>query len=162
MARRVFFSFHYERDIWRANVVRKSWITKDRIDAGFFDASLWEKAKTKGKEALKKLVRDGLKNTSVTVVLIGAETSKRPCVDFEIMESCKEGKGLLGVYIHQIEDIEGDTDKKGVNPFSTIYTTKNGKKKYLSECYPVYDWVNDDGYNNIGTWIEDAAKDAGR
>ncbi len=66
MARRVFFSFHYERDIWRANVVRKSWITKDRIDAGFFDASLWEEAKTKGKEALKKLVRDGLKNTSVT------------------------------------------------------------------------------------------------
>ena len=41
MARRVFFSFHYERDIWRANVVRNSWLTKDREAAGFFDASLW-------------------------------------------------------------------------------------------------------------------------
>lgn len=30
MARRVFFSFHYERDIWRANQVRNRWITKDR------------------------------------------------------------------------------------------------------------------------------------
>ncbi|MDL1957599.1 MAG: TIR domain-containing protein [Candidatus Desulfofervidus auxilii] len=24
MARRVFFSFHYERDVWRANVVRNT------------------------------------------------------------------------------------------------------------------------------------------
>ena len=38
MARRVFFSFHYERDHWRANVVRNSWVTKDRESAGFFDA----------------------------------------------------------------------------------------------------------------------------
>jgi len=28
MARRVFFSFHHERDVWRANVVRHSWVTK--------------------------------------------------------------------------------------------------------------------------------------
>jgi len=38
MARRVFFSFHYGRDIWRANVVRNSWLLKgDREDAGFWD-----------------------------------------------------------------------------------------------------------------------------
>ena len=47
MARRVFFSFHYERDIWRANVVRNSWVTQDREAAGFWDASLWEEAKKK-------------------------------------------------------------------------------------------------------------------
>lgn len=162
MTRRVFFSFHYERDIWRANVVRNSWITKDRIDAGFFDASLWEEAKTKGDEALEKLIRNGLKNTSVTVVLIGAETSKRPCIDFEIKESYREGKGLLGVYIHKIEDEDGKIDKKGGNPFSTLYVKTNGEKKYLSDTYPVYDWVNDDGYNNLGAWIEEAAEAAGR
>ena len=44
MARRVFFSFHYERDVWRANVVRKSWVTKpDRKTAGFIDAAEFEK-----------------------------------------------------------------------------------------------------------------------
>ncbi len=47
MARRVFFSFHYERDIWHANVVRNSWITQDREAAVFWDASLWEEAKKK-------------------------------------------------------------------------------------------------------------------
>ena len=49
MARRVFFSFHYERDIWRVNVVRNSWLTKGREAAGFWDASLWEEAKKKGR-----------------------------------------------------------------------------------------------------------------
>ncbi|KKL85384.1 hypothetical protein LCGC14_1955320 [marine sediment metagenome] len=36
MVRRVFFSFHYEGDIWRSNVVRNSWVTKDRETAGFW------------------------------------------------------------------------------------------------------------------------------
>ena len=47
MAKRVFFSFHYQDVIdFRANVVRNHWITKsDREDAGFFDASIWETAK---------------------------------------------------------------------------------------------------------------------
>jgi len=38
MARRVFFSFHYERDNWRAGQARNSWVTKDRESAGFWDA----------------------------------------------------------------------------------------------------------------------------
>ena len=44
MAKRVFFSFHYQDVIdFRANVVRQHWVTKpDREDAGFFDASVWE------------------------------------------------------------------------------------------------------------------------
>ena len=32
----------------------------------------------------------------------------------------------------------------------------------LSEIYPTYDWVNDDGRANMGKWIEAAAKRAGR
>jgi hypothetical protein len=28
--------------------------------------------------------------------------------------------------------------------------------------YKTYDWVNDDGFNNIASWIEAAAKAAGR
>ena len=28
-ARRVFFSFHYQRDIWRVNQVRNHWVAKD-------------------------------------------------------------------------------------------------------------------------------------
>jgi hypothetical protein len=47
MAKRIFFSFHYQDVIdFRANTVRNHWLLKkDREDAGFFDASVWEKAK---------------------------------------------------------------------------------------------------------------------
>jgi hypothetical protein len=42
MAKRVFFSFHYDDVIaFRANVVRKHDVTKDTGTAGFFDASIW-------------------------------------------------------------------------------------------------------------------------
>lgn len=40
MARRLSFSFHYEREVWRANVVRNSSVTEERGAAGFFDTSL--------------------------------------------------------------------------------------------------------------------------
>lgn len=82
MARRVFFSFHYERDIWRAGVVRNSWRTKpDREAAGFFDASIWEEAKKKGDAAIRRMIDDALKNTSVTAVLIGNQTANRDYVN---------------------------------------------------------------------------------
>lgn len=55
MARRTFFSFHYQRDIWRANVVRNSGVVIGSSAAGFQDASLWEEAKKKGDTEIKKL-----------------------------------------------------------------------------------------------------------
>lgn len=89
MAKRVFFSFHYQDVIdFRANVVRKHWRTKsDRKDAGFFDASIWETAKRTSSLALKRLINSELQNTSVTVVLIGSGTYARRWVRYEIIKS---------------------------------------------------------------------------
>lgn len=162
MARRVFFSFHYERDIWRTNVVRNSWVTKEREAAGFWDASLWEEAQKKGEEAIKKMIEDGLKNTSVAAVLIGKETSGRKWVRYEVRRSHEDGKGLLAVYIHGIEDNSGKTDEKGDTYFGEIGTDANGKSVYFSQLYPSYDWIADKGYDNFGDWVEKAAKKAGR
>ena len=70
MSQRVFFSFHYQDVIdFRANVVRKHWITKpDREDAGFFDTSIWENAKKTSPLALKRLINGELQHTTVTTV----------------------------------------------------------------------------------------------
>jgi len=94
------------------------------------------------------MIDEGLKGTSVTAVLIGAETSERKWVKYEIKKSVEKGNGLLGVYIHKLKDKNKETDKKGKNP--------------LAEIYPTYDWVVDDGYNNFGDWVEKAAERAGR
>ena len=77
MARRVFFSFHYERDSWRAGQVRNSGAFKDIDDAGYWDHAKWEEVKKKGDSAISKWIDDALKGSSVTVVLIGKELQNR-------------------------------------------------------------------------------------
>jgi MTH538 TIR-like domain (DUF1863) len=163
MPRGAFFSFHYSRDIWRANVVRNCWLTHaDREAAGFWDGSLWEKTKLEGRQAIHDLIDDGLFNTSVTVVLIGAQTSTREYVTYEIEESRSRGKGLLGIYINNIENQKNEVDLTGDNPFDSLYTVQNGMRVKYSSIYPSYYWYGDDGYEKIGKWIEVAAKAAGR
>jgi len=163
MARRVFFSFHYERDIWRASIVRNSWVTKpDREAAGFWDAAEWEEVKRKGEEAVKRWINKNLEGTSVTVVLIGAETATRKWVNYEIKKSYEKGNGMLGIYIHKIKDKDGKTDRKGENPFDYLYIERNGNRIYLSQIFKTYDWIDDKGYYNIGKWIEEATKQAKR
>lgn len=163
MARRTFFSFHYERDIWRANVVRNSWVTREREASGFFDASLWEEAKRKGDAAIRRMIDAGLANTSVTCVLIGAETADRDYVAYEIEQSYNAGKGLLGVRIHSVKDRFSQTDFAGSNPFQGFTVTDAyGRRTSLASVVPIHDWVRDNGYSNLGSWIESAALQAGR
>ena len=163
MARRVFFSFHYERDVWRANQVRNSWVTKPNTEAaGFVDAAAFEEVKKKGDAAVKKWIDDQLSGTSVTVVLIGAETNNREYVKYELEQSWKKGNGIVGIYIHQLKDKDGKTDSKGSNTFGPIFTSSTDDLTYFYQRFETHDWVDDDGYNKLGDWVEAAAKKAGR
>jgi hypothetical protein len=160
MARKTFFSFHYDQDNWRAGIVRNSWVTQaDRQAAGFFDSAAWEAVKKRTDSEIERWIDQQLDGTSVTVVLIGEKTYGRKWINYEITSSHKKGNGLLGIYIHQIKDSNQRTSNKGSNPF-TQWTFKDKDGKVVT--YPVYDWVADDGYNNMGNWIEKAAKAAGR
>lgn len=143
MARRTFFSFHYQRDIWRANVVRNSGVVIGSSAAGFQDASIWEEAKKKGDAKIKSMIDEGLRNTSVTVVLIGAKTAGRKYINYEIDQSIKRNNGILGIRVHNIEDANGNTDFKGDVPF-----------KLLNNGYKVYNWPFDS--EKFKKWVEDA------
>ena len=163
MARRVFFSFHYKNDVVRANQVRHSWVTfKDKEAAGFIDAADFEKVEREGEDAIKRWINKQLEGTSVTVVLIGSDTSKRDYVKYELEQSWKKGNGILGIYIHQKKDLNGRTSTKGDNSFGPIFKNNYDDKQYFFQRFKTYDWVDDDGYNNMGTWIETAAKQVGR
>lgn len=120
MARRCFFSFHYQDVIdFRANVVRNHNITKDD-NGGFFDASIWETAKKQGDIALKRLINGGLDNTSATVVLIGSATYSRRWVQYEIMKSVARGNIVIGIHINGIRDRQGNVRPQGPNPFDYL------------------------------------------
>jgi len=145
MARRVFFSFHYQRDLWRVNVVRNSGQIEGISAAGFHDASLWEETIKKGDNAIKKLIDDGLVGTTVTIVLIGAETANRRYVSYEIEKSMERGNGIFGIRINNLKDRDGRLDQPGAVPVALM---KIGA--------PVYDYE----YGKLGVWVEEAWKRA--
>lgn len=145
--RRVFFSFHYKEDVWRASNARKAGQFDAQASAGWSDASLWEEAKKKGAPAIRRLIEDGLEGTSVTAVLIGAHTAERDWVTYEIEQSIERGNGLLGVRIHRMKDQKGSRGSRGLVP------------EALSKGdYKVYLWDR----SNFGKWVELAAIDAGK
>jgi len=146
MARKVFFSFKY-KDVSRAMVVRNSWVTQGKEAAGFIDAADFESLERQGDTAIKKWIDNQLKGTSVTVVLVGQNTCTSRWVKYEIEKSIEIGNGLLGIDVSKIKDLQGNTsDRCGQIP----------------EGYDFHLWNNHNGYENMGDWIEKAAKDAGR
>ena len=148
MTRRVFFSFKY-KDVSRAMVVRNSWVAQGKEAAGFIDAANFEAIKRQGDQAIQNWINSQLHGTSVTVVLVGEKTCSSRWVKYEIdeSESGAVGNGLLGIDISKIKDLNGNT------------SDRCGK---LPKGYHFYLWNNDDGYANMGDWIEAAAKAAGR
>jgi Cft2 family RNA processing exonuclease len=162
MARKVFFSFHYKRDVRRIVQVRNSWVVRPEGEAQpFYDKAEFEEAKKRA-GGIEKWIEEQLKGTSVTVILFGAETYDRKWVRHEIKRSYELKKGILAIDIHRIKDPQTGVDIQGQNPLNYWYVEKDGRKVYFSEMYETYDWVNDDGYNNLSSWIEKAAKAAGR
>jgi hypothetical protein len=147
MARSAFFSFHYQNDVWRANQIRNLHVVAGCAAAGFQDGSLWEESKKKGDAVIKKLIDNGLVGTSVTVVLVGSDTSKRKYVAYEIQQSLERGNGLLGIYVHNMKDREGRTSAKGAVPAALSAASA-----------PVYEWDS----TKFGAWVETAAKKAGK
>lgn len=153
MARKVFFSFHYEKDAWRAAQARNSGMVKGYEDCGFIDSVDWESIKKGGDEAIKRWIKDQMNGTSVTVVLIGAETASRQWIIYELTQSLLKGNSLLGVYIHKNKDKDGSTSAKGLNPLDYI---KLASGDSASKKYKTYDYIDNDGYNNMGKWIEES------
>lgn len=197
MARRVFFSFHYQPDVHRAHVVRNSWVTKaDREDAGFFDASVFESKQRTSDDALKRFLSDGLNGSSVTCVLTGNQTAGRRWVKYELLRSFVDGRGLLNVTIHDIANLQKQTVAAGTNPFAYLgaeireetlffkefnglnwvwssdvksmpvkdvaYKLAGRTNFTFDQLFSTYDWVANKGYDNLSSWVEAAAKAAGR
>lgn len=122
-------------------------VTQGKQSAGFIDAADFEKVKRQGDAAIKSWIDGQLKGTSVTVVLVGQHTCSSRWVKYEIEKSIAIGNGLIGIDISKIKDLRGNTsDRCGQLPIG----------------YPFYLWNNDDGYKNMGEWIEKAAKAVGR
>lgn len=163
MARRVFFSFHYDNDINRSMTVRNSWVTQGKEAAGFIDKATFEQIKRQGDAAVHRWIDGQLNGTSVTVVLIGSETLNRQFVQYEICESLKRGNAIIGVHINGIRDMRTSMGSSKGNTNTVVgYYNDNTPAYFDKVCDGIYDYTTQNGYNNLGTWIESAAKAHGK
>jgi len=156
MARRVFFSFHYKPDNWRASQIRNMGVVEGNRPVSDND---WEQITRGGDKAIQDWIAEQMEGKSCIVVLIGANTAGRKWIKYEIKKAWNDGKGVLGIYIHNLKDKEGNQSSKGKNPFDDF--TINGEK--LSKIVKAYDPPYSTStyvYNHIGEnlidWVEEA------
>ena len=155
MARKIFFSFHYQRDAWRVSIVRNSNVVKSNYDrTTYLDHADWQSIERSGDVAIKNWIDNQLVGSTVTCILIGNETDSRKWVHYEIEKSIERQHAILGVYINNIKNQFGLTDVGGINPLSKHRIGWNA----LTSIAPTYDWVNNNGYLNFSSWIEEAVK----
>jgi len=158
MARNVFYSFHYMPDNWRAAQVRNMGVLEGNRPASDND---WETVQKAGDSAIKNWIDSQLRGRSCTVVLIGAGTAGRPWINYEIEKSWADGKGVVGIYIHNLQNREGRQSAKGSNPFSgrmvdrvlLSSTVKTYDPPFTSSQY-VYGHIK----NNLAMWVEEAVE----
>src|SRR5262245_47840401 len=144
MARRVFFSFHYD-DIWRVNQVRHCQQIKTQSEtSSFVDAAEFETIKRRGTGAVERWIDAQLDGTSTTIVLIGYGTADRPYVQYEIRKSYERGNALLGIWLDNIKDSNGQINwLRGANPFEKVKVPGGffGDISIADKLsVPVYDW----------------------
>ena len=93
--RRLFLSFAYE-DLDKVNGFRLLQWNKN-VEFDFFDSSLLTPVQSRNPGYIKHSIRDRMEGTSVTVVLIGSTTHSSNWVNWEIEESIRQQKGILGI-----------------------------------------------------------------
>ena len=160
MARKVFYSFHYKPDNWRASQVRNMGVIDGNRPCSDND---WETITSGGEDNIKKWIAEQLDGKSCVVVLIGANTAGRKWINHEIVTGWNDGKGVMGVYIHNLRDSDQQQSTKGANPFASIKYGNAGQM--LSSIVKAYDppySISTDVYDHIKTnlaeWVEEALR----
>jgi len=136
---KVFISHHHSNDQWYKEALvgfgEENSIFVDRsVDTGDIPDE-WSD------ERIRREIRDGyLRDSTVTIVLVGRETRRRKHVDWEIHSSMYDGSvnkrsGIVAINLPGISDNEftaayGDEEKRLLYPDIASWTTINERAEY--------------------------------
>jgi len=160
MARRCFYSFHYEPDNWRASTVRQIGAIEGNQPASDND---WESVAC-GANADKKIrqwIAGQMHGRTCTIVLVGASTAKRKWINYEIIKSWNDGLGVVGVLIHGLKNRFGQIATMGENPFDHItHGPTNRPLSALVKCYSPAGNTSQERYAWISEHLANAVEEA--
>ena len=121
----------------------------------------WESVTSAGDAAIEKWIADEMKGKSCTILFVGKDTAKRKWINHEIVKTWEKGMGIVGIRIHGISNLAGETTSMGENPFDSI---PFGDKKLSSivKCYnpsganskEKYAWISE----HLANAVEEAIK----
>lgn len=156
MVRKVFTSFHYIPDNWRASQIR----SMGKIEGNsIVSSNKWEEVTSGGNAAIEEWINDNMHGKSCVIVFVGENTAGRKWIDYEIKKAWNDKRGLFGIYVHNLKNSAGYKANKGNNPFEH-FTVGEKKLSSIVKCYnppyssskSVYDYIK----INIEDWMEEA------
>lgn len=141
---KVFISYHHKNDQYYKDFL----IEMNRLSPIFIDGSVdsGDISDDLTDQEIRRIIRDDyLKDTTVTILLVGTETKYRKHIDWEIFSSMIDGKvnkksGLLVVNLPStgctyFRASHGEEEKKAIHPDTTSWTTLKTRKEF-DERFP--------------------------
>ena len=95
-SRNVFISFSYE-DVDEVNLLRGQ-AKNEKLDLEFNDHSVKEAFDSENAEYIRRQISEKLDKVSVTAVYLSESSASSKWVNWEIEESLRKNKGVIGVY----------------------------------------------------------------
>lgn len=169
--RKVFFSFDYDQDVLRVAQVKNMGAIEGNT---LVSSNEWEEIKRGGDAAIKRWIDSNMENRSCLVVLIGEKTHESRWVNYEIKKAWNDGKGVVGIYIHNLKDPRNGPCSQGKNLFHNIYIDPTTHKitentfvamlyahnKPLSNIVKCFDPKWYDAYGDIENHLESLIEEA--
>lgn len=156
VARKVFYSFHYVPDSQRVAQVRSIGALEGNQ---LLSDNKWEEVTSAGEGAIKRWIGEQMAGRSCAVVLIGSATASRKWVKYEVEKAWNDGKGLVGIYIHNLKNLNGDQSNKGSNPFASLTVGTTNLSSIVKAYDPPYTtstFVYSHIKENMVSWVEEA------
>lgn len=155
--RKVFYSFHFDNDVFRVQQVRQMGAFEGNEPA---TPNSWEQIR-RTPNGVERWIDENMKGKSCLIVLIGKETARREWVNYEICRAWERGLGVFGIHIHNLKCMKTKaTCGKGANPFDSLRFTKNDGRGYVPSVYdPLFYDAYADIKRNLSPWIEKAIAD---
>lgn len=158
MARKVFFSFHFNNDFWRTQTIRNMGSLDGQTLAS---ANKWEELKRTSGQAVRDWIGTHMKGKSCLVVLNGSNTAGRKWINYEIKRAWEDGRGVVGIHVNKLKHSDGTQSQRGSNPFSGV-TADGYSLAEIPELWIPGGRTSQEAYSsisdNIEEWIEQAIR----
>jgi hypothetical protein len=152
--RQIFYSFHFDNDVMRVQQIRNMGALEENEPVS---VNQWEEVKKGGDSAIEQWIADNMRYRTCVVVLVGAQTANRKWVKYEIRKAWQEGKGIVGIHIHNLKCPRNGCCNKGTNPFEQ-FTIGDKKMSAIVKCYDPGSDAYSKIYDNIEDWVEEAIR----